>query len=45
MHISVPMIAAYQNIRNLLMAATLSLIETTVQAFAFFYQEKGENDY
>ena len=40
MHISVAMIVAYMITGNLLMAATLSLIEPTVQAFAFFFHEK-----
>ena len=41
MHISVAMIVAYMITGNLLMAATLSLIEPTVQAFAFFFHEKA----
>ncbi len=40
MHISVAMIVAYMITGNLIMAATLSLIEPTVQAFAFFFHEK-----
>ena len=43
MHISVAMIVAYMITGNLLMAATLSLIEPTVQAFAFFFHEKAWN--
>ena len=43
MHISVAMIVAYMITGNLLMAATLSLIEPTVQAFAFFFHEKVWN--
>ena len=39
MHISVAMIVAYMITGNLIMAATLSLIEPTVQAFAFFFHE------
>ena len=40
MHISVAMMVAYLITGNWLMAATLSLIEPTVQAFAFFFHEK-----
>ena len=43
MHISVAMIVAYIITGNLIMAATLSLIEPTVQAFAFFFHEKVWN--
>ena len=43
MHISVAMIVAYVITGNLIMAATLSLIEPTVQAFAFFFHEKVWN--
>ena len=43
MHISVAMIVDYMITGNLLMAATLSLIEPTVQAFAFFFHEKVWN--
>ena len=43
MHISVAMIVAYMITGNLLMAATLSLVEPTVQAFAFFFHEKVWN--
>lgn len=39
-HISVAMMVAYVITGNLIMAATLSLIEPTVQAFAFFFHEK-----
>ena len=43
MHISVAMIVAYMITGILIMAATLSLIEPTVQAFAFFFHEKVWN--
>ena len=43
MHISVAMIVAYMITGNLIMAATLSLIEPTVQAFAIFFHEKVWN--
>ena len=43
MHISVAMIVAYMITGNLIMAATLSLFEPTVQAFAFFFHEKVWN--
>ena len=43
MHISVAMIVAYMITGNLILAATLSLIEPTVQAFAFFFHEKVWN--
>ncbi len=43
MHISVAMIVAYMITGNLIMAATLSLIEPTVQVFAFFFHEKVWN--
>ena len=43
MHISVAMIVAYMITGNLIMAATLSLIEPTVQAFAFFFHERVWN--
>ena len=42
-HISVAMMVAYVITGNLIMAATLSLIEPTVQAFAFFFHEKVWN--
>ena len=42
-HISVAMMVAYMITGNLIMAATLSLIEPTVQAFAFFFHEKVWN--
>ena len=45
MHISVAMIVAYMITGNLIMAATLSLIEPTVQAFAFFFHEKVWNHF
>ncbi|MGB5886843.1 MAG: DUF2061 domain-containing protein [Acinetobacter venetianus] len=40
MHISVAMLVAYVVTGNLIMAVTLSLLEPTVQAFAFFFHEK-----
>ncbi|OTG85606.1 hypothetical protein B9T31_10590 [Acinetobacter sp. ANC 4558] len=40
MHITVAMIVAYVVTGNLLIAATLSLLEPTVQAFAFFIHER-----
>lgn len=40
MHITVAMIVAYIVTGNLLIAATLSLLEPTVQAFAFFIHER-----
>lgn len=40
MHITVAMMVAYLVTGNLIMAATLSLLEPTVQAFAFFFHEK-----
>ena len=43
MHISVAMMVAYVITGNFIMAATLSLIEPTVQAFAFFFHEKVWN--
>ncbi|ENU90854.1 DUF2061 domain-containing protein [Acinetobacter vivianii] len=43
MHISVAMLVAYIITGNWIMAATLSLIEPTVQAFAFFFHEKVWN--
>ncbi len=43
MHISVAMMVAYVITGKLMMAATLSLIEPTVQAFAFFFHEKVWN--
>ncbi len=42
-HISVAMMVAYVITGNLIMAATLSFIEPTVQAFAFFFHEKVWN--
>ena len=44
-HISVAMMVAYVITGNLIMAATLSLIEPTVQAFAFFFHEKAWNHF
>lgn len=40
MHISVAMLVAYLVTGNLWMALTLSMLEPTVQAFAFFFHEK-----
>lgn len=40
MHITVAMLVAYLVTGNLWMAMTLSLLEPTVQAFAFFFHEK-----
>jgi len=40
MHITVAMIVAYFVTGNLWMAVTLSLLEPTVQAFAFFFHER-----
>ncbi|MDM1245982.1 DUF2061 domain-containing protein [Acinetobacter sp. R933-2] len=40
MHITVAMLVAYMVTGNLWMAITLSLLEPTVQAFAFFFHEK-----
>ena len=40
MHITVAMMVAYLVTGILIMAATLSLLEPTVQAFAFFFHEK-----
>ncbi|ENX47069.1 hypothetical protein F886_00932 [Acinetobacter sp. NIPH 542] len=40
MHISVAMIVAYFVTGNIWMALTLSMLEPTVQAFAFFFHEK-----
>jgi uncharacterized membrane protein len=44
-HISVAMMVAYVITGNFIMAATLSLIEPTVQAFAFFFHEKVWNHF
>ncbi len=41
MHITVAMIVAYVITGNLWMAVTLSLVEPTVQAIAFFFHEKA----
>ena len=40
MHITVAMIVAYFVTGNFWMAVTLSLLEPTVQAFAFFFHER-----
>jgi uncharacterized membrane protein len=41
MHITVAAMVAYAVTGNLWMALTLSLVEPTVQAFAFFFHEKA----
>lgn len=41
MHITVAALVGYAVTGNLWMALTLSLIEPTVQAFAFFFHEKA----
>lgn len=43
MHIIVAMLVAYAVTGNFWMAVTLSLLEPTVQAFAFFFHEKAWN--
>lgn len=43
MHITVAMIVAYMITGNVWMAITLSLVEPTVQAIAFFFHEKAWN--
>lgn len=43
MHIVVAMLVAYMVTSNLWMALTLSLLEPTVQAIAFFFHEKVWN--
>ena len=40
MHISIAMLVAYFVTGNIWMALTLSLLDPTVQAFAFFFHEK-----
>ncbi|WP_109439618.1 DUF2061 domain-containing protein [Acinetobacter haemolyticus] len=40
MHITVAMLVAYVVTGNIIMAVTLSLLEPTVQAFAYFFHEK-----
>jgi uncharacterized membrane protein len=40
MHITVAMIVGYLVTGNLWMAITLSLLEPTVQAFAYFFHER-----
>ncbi len=40
-HISVAALVAYAVTGNLLASLTLSLLEPTVQAFAFFFHEKA----
>ncbi|MCJ0765733.1 DUF2061 domain-containing protein [Variovorax terrae] len=40
-HITVAALVAYAVTGNLVMAFTLSLLEPTVQAFAFFFHEKA----
>ena len=41
LHITVAAAVAYAVTGNLVMAFTLSLLEPTVQAFAFFFHEKA----
>jgi uncharacterized membrane protein len=41
MHISVAAVVGFVVTGNLWMALTLSLVEPTVQAFAFFFHEKA----
>ena len=43
MHITVAMLVAYAVTGNFWMAVTLSLLEPTVQAFAFYIHEKPWN--
>ena len=43
MYITVAMLVAYAVTGNFWMAVTLSLLEPTVQAFAFFFHEKAWN--
>ncbi len=43
MHITVAALVAFMVTGNLWMALTLSLIEPTVQAFAFFFHERVWN--
>ncbi|RKG39745.1 DUF2061 domain-containing protein [Acinetobacter rongchengensis] len=43
MHITVAMLVGYVVTGNLWMAVTLSLVEPTVQAIAFFFHEKVWN--
>ncbi|WP_213062852.1 DUF2061 domain-containing protein [Acinetobacter piscicola] len=43
MHITVAMLVGYVITGNLWMAVTLSLVEPTVQAVAFFFHEKVWN--
>lgn len=40
MHITIAMLVGYFVTGNIWMALTLSLLEPTVQAFAFFFHEK-----
>lgn len=40
-HITVAALVAYALTRNFLLSLTLSLLEPTVQAFAFFFHEKA----
>ena len=40
MHITIAMLVGYFVTRNIWMALTLSLLEPTIQAFAFFFHEK-----
>lgn len=41
MHITIAMMVGYWVTGNLWMAITLSLVEPTVQAFAYFFHEKA----
>ena len=41
LHISVAALVAYAVTGNFLLSLTLSLLEPTVQAFAFFFHEKA----
>ena len=43
MHITVAMLVAYAVTGNFWMAVTLSLLEPTLQSFAFFFHEKAWN--
>ncbi len=43
MHITVAALVAFLVTGNLVMALTLSLLEPTVQAFAFFFHERAWN--
>lgn len=45
MHITVAAIVAYMVTGNVIMALTLSMLEPTVQAFAFFFHEQAWNKF